>query len=41
VTIPNYWIYDPNADFEILLDYDNNIIEENEKNNHSSFHEWG
>ncbi len=39
--IPDYWIYDPNADFKIILDLDNNIIETNEKNNIVSFHEFG
>lgn len=41
LVLPDYWIYDPNADFKIILDYDNNIIESDEKNNIVSFHEFG
>lgn len=39
--IPYYWIYDPDADFVIELDFDNNIQESNEKNNRKTFHEFG
>jgi hypothetical protein len=39
--IPYYWIFDPDADFIIELDFDNNIQEFNEKNNRKTFHEFG
>ena len=41
VRIPQYWIYDPNANFEISLDFDGNIREINEENNRKSFYEAG
>ncbi len=41
LTILNYWIYEPNADFKITLDYDDNIVEPNEKNNSQQFFEQG
>lgn len=41
VILKDYWIYNPNADFIIKLDYDDNIIELNEENNMREFHEWG
>jgi hypothetical protein len=41
LTILNYWIYDPNADFKITLDFDNNIVEPDEKNNSQHYFEQG
>lgn len=41
ITLREYWIYDPNAHFEIILDYDNNIEESNEDNNTQQFFEQG
>jgi CARDB len=41
LTIINYWVYSPNADFKITLDYDNNIEELNEDNNSKYFNEEG
>ena len=41
VIIPDYWIFDPDADFRIKLDYDNNIQEHDENNNSDEFHEFG
>lgn len=33
----NYWIYDPNCEIKIILDFDENIIEPDEKNNAKVF----
>lgn len=41
VQIPYYWIYDPDADFTIILDADDSIKESNESNNKRRFHENG
>jgi hypothetical protein len=41
VIIPYYWIYDPDADFIIRLDYDDIIEEKTERNNSAEFHELG
>jgi hypothetical protein len=41
LTILNYWIYAPNADFKITLDYDDNITEPDESNNSRYFYEQG
>lgn len=41
ITISDFWIYDPNADFEVILDYDNNILEKDENNNIRRFYENG
>jgi hypothetical protein len=41
VIIPYYWIYDPDADFIIRLDFDNMMQEKSEKNNSESFQEMG
>ncbi len=39
VIITYYWIYDPDADFVIRVDFDNIMNEKNEKNNSAEFHE--
>jgi CARDB len=41
VVIPGYWIYDPNAEFSIELDFDNMIEEKDENNNVLNVFEWG
>lgn len=41
VKLDEYWIYDPNAHFEIRLDFDGNIQETNEENNIRTFYEAG
>lgn len=41
VSLPNYWIYDTHADFTIQVDFDDNILESDEKNNRRDFHERG
>ncbi|MFN0030559.1 MAG: CARDB domain-containing protein [Flavobacteriales bacterium] len=41
LTLRDYWIYDPDAHFEIILDYDNNIEESEEDNNTGQFYENG
>lgn len=35
--IPDYWVYDPHCEMEVVIDADNNIEEKNEKNNISYF----
>ncbi|MFN8865226.1 MAG: CARDB domain-containing protein [Flavobacteriales bacterium] len=39
--ISGYWIYNPNADFRIDLDFDNNILETDEQDNSGTFYEEG
>jgi hypothetical protein len=39
--IMGHWIYDPNAEFKVELDTENNISEPNEKNNVMYFVEGG
>jgi len=41
VKLGGYWIYDPNAAFRIILDYDDVILESDEKDNEKRFFEWG
>jgi hypothetical protein len=41
IDIPSFWIYDPDAQFQIILDYDGNISEPNEENNMQSFFQQG
>ncbi len=41
IDIPSFWIYDPDAQFQIILDYDGNISEPNEENNVQSFYQQG
>ncbi len=41
IQLRDYWIYDPDASFEIILDLDNNIIETDEENNREYFFEQG
>ena len=39
--VKNYWIYDPNCEIEVILDFHDNIEEKNEKDNKKEFIEWG
>ncbi|MFM9983631.1 MAG: CARDB domain-containing protein [Flavobacteriales bacterium] len=41
ISIDNYWIYNPDASFDVEIDFDNNIKEENEENNKKWFFEQG
>lgn len=39
--LDNYWIYDPNCEMELFLDFDKNIEEKKEDNNSKAFVAWG
>lgn len=39
--INNYWIYDPNCEIEIFVDFDNQLKEKKEKNNKLQFFQGG
>jgi hypothetical protein len=39
--IENHWVYDPNCEIELFLDFDQNIEEKNEMNNSKAFVAWG
>lgn len=39
--IDEHWVYDPNCEIEITIDYLNQIKEKNEKNNKERFEEYG
>jgi len=41
IILGGFWIYNPNANFRIDLDYDNNILETIEEDNSGSFYEEG
>ena len=41
IQLPGYWIYDPDANFKIILDYDDNIQESDEKDNERTYSERG
>ncbi len=41
ISITDYWIYNPDASFDIEIDFDNNIQEQNEENNKKWFFEQG
>jgi CARDB len=41
ISISGYWIYNPDASFDIDIDFDNNIQEQNEDNNKKWFFEQG